>query len=121
MPFAPPSNVSSAKIAAGRYRAIDLGGNFVPARVNDRDVVVGERDGIAYLYENGTITSLGTYPGDTSSIANDINDAGTIVGQSSKEPYSQHAVEFHLGGLPTLLYTPTSQTPDASATAINAA
>ena len=121
LPFAPPSNVSSARIAAGRYRAIDLGGNFVPARVNDRDVIVGERDGIAYLYENGTITSLGTYPGDTSSIANDINDAGTIVGQSSKEPYYQHAVEFHLGGLPTLLYTPTSQTPDASATAINAA
>lgn len=59
--------------------------------INDQGQIVGTAmtagtyrggDSHAYLYSDGTIQDLGTLPGDTTSEALGINDAGEIVGDS---------------------------------------
>lgn len=60
-----------------------------PLAVNTSGVVVGtarfpgETNDHAFRWENGTMTELQTLPGTWTSAANDINDAGTIVGSIS--------------------------------------
>jgi probable HAF family extracellular repeat protein len=62
-----------------------LGGNDMrAAAINSSGAVVGTADGNrAFLYHDGVLQNLGTLPGDAFSNANDINDAGIIVGGSS--------------------------------------
>jgi probable HAF family extracellular repeat protein len=50
--------------------------------LNDRDDVVGVSGDHAFLYHQGTLSDLGTLPGDASSSANAINEHGEIVGAS---------------------------------------
>jgi probable HAF family extracellular repeat protein len=50
--------------------------------LNDRDDVVGVSGDHAFLYHRGTLSDLGTLPGDASSSANAINNDGEIVGGS---------------------------------------
>lgn len=50
--------------------------------LNDKDDVVGVSGDHAFLYRRGTLTDLGTLPGDASSSANAINNNGEIVGAS---------------------------------------
>jgi probable HAF family extracellular repeat protein len=50
--------------------------------LNDKDDVVGVSGDHAFLYHRGTLTDLGTLPGDASSSANAINEHGEIVGGS---------------------------------------
>lgn len=54
--------------------------------VNDSGVVVGESGNgpsKPFRYENGTLTDLGTLPGGSGGVANDVNNAGRAVGAAS--------------------------------------
>jgi probable HAF family extracellular repeat protein len=42
----------------------------------------GGADDVAFLYSSGSMIDLGTIDGGTSSVANGINDAGTVIGNS---------------------------------------
>lgn len=54
--------------------------------------------GQAFVWKDGVMTKLGGLPGDTTSIAFDINDAGVIVGQSG--PFgARHAVMWKDGSI----------------------
>jgi probable HAF family extracellular repeat protein len=57
-------------------------GSSVATGLNDRDDVVGVSGDHAFLYRRGTLSDLGTLPGDASSSANAINEDGEIVGVS---------------------------------------
>jgi probable HAF family extracellular repeat protein len=56
--------------------------------INNAGQIVGQSDPTgdattyAVLWQNGAITNLGTLPGDVSSMANDINAQGQVVGTS---------------------------------------
>jgi uncharacterized membrane protein len=107
-----------------RYRIVDLGANVNPTRINNNNAVVGYQDlnygnALPVLYQRGTLTVLGVYPGDVYAYANDINDTGEIIGTSIGGS-ADHAVIFHPGGAPTLLYQGTQQFPGARALGINA-
>src|SRR5207245_7914924 len=73
--------------------------------INDRGQVVGESNTSsgsyrAFLWQNGTMTDLGTLPGGTVSSASGINDLGQIVGVSLNEsttPFVFHAFRWQNG------------------------
>jgi probable HAF family extracellular repeat protein len=62
--------------------APDVGNASVANGLNDRDDVVGVSGDHAFLYHRGTLSDLGTLPGDASSSASAINERGEIVGVS---------------------------------------
>jgi probable HAF family extracellular repeat protein len=69
--------------------------------INDRGQVVGssETDAMqthAFLYENGTMTDLGTLPGDVNSTALGINNSGQVVGNSD-DGRTSHAFLYEKG------------------------
>jgi probable HAF family extracellular repeat protein len=57
-------------------------GFSVATGLNEQDDVVGVSGNHAFLYHRGTLSDLGTLPGDASSSANAINEDGEIVGVS---------------------------------------
>ncbi len=65
-----------------------LGGAVSDAwSINDLGQVVGhsytdQHDALAFLYESGTMTNLGTLAGGDWSVARDINESGQVVGQA---------------------------------------
>jgi probable HAF family extracellular repeat protein len=59
-----------------------LYGTSVANGLNDADDVVGFSGDHAFLYHRGTLSDLGTLPGDASTSANAINEDGEIVGVS---------------------------------------
>jgi probable HAF family extracellular repeat protein len=73
--------------------------------INNRDEVVGTRNGRAFLWSRGVLTDLGTLPGGGYSSAAAINDRGEVVG-SSGTATSVHAFRWRdglmtdLGALP---------------------
>lgn len=94
------------------YNLIDLGAGVQPTRLNAANAIVGSiaQGGhqTAFMYQSGVVTILGTLPGDTDSIANDISDNFAIVGQSSHSVSSApfqvlHAVRFTPGSTPFYL------------------
>lgn len=112
------------RLTPAHYRIVDLGAFVQPTRINNHNAVVGYQtpgygNAIPFLFQHGKLTLLSIYPGDVSATANDINDAGEIVGTSSGGT-ADHAVVFHPGGVPTLLYQPTPDYPGARANAVNA-
>jgi len=60
----------------------DASANSAAAGINTRQQVVGSANGHAFVFQNGTLTDLGTLGG-TMSSAKGINDAGDIVGMST--------------------------------------
>ena len=64
----------------------DLG--LSPSDINNQGQVVGTAGDLsgavtlAFLWQNGVASSLGTLPGDVESHANSINDKGQVIGQS---------------------------------------
>jgi uncharacterized membrane protein len=115
--IAGPAAVGPLKSAhAVRYRVIDLGVNFDPARGNDRKEVAGEvtaevgsaQTQTAAIYRNGTLSTLPGLPQQQSSFALGLNDSGEIVGQIDLSPSDERAVIFHPGSAPTLLVSQSS-------------
>jgi probable HAF family extracellular repeat protein len=53
----------------------DVNNNSSGYALNDAGQVVGDKGGTAFLYSSGSFQNLGTLPGDTAMVANDINDA----------------------------------------------
>jgi probable HAF family extracellular repeat protein len=54
----------------------------VATAINDDDEVVGTAGGYAFRYRHGSLSNLGTLPGDASSSAYALNNRGEIVGAS---------------------------------------
>lgn len=91
---------SAAAFAAAEYRVIDLGtlgGNQSQALgLNDRSQAVGwalDAAGVtnAFLWQNGSMSSLGFLPGGTSSVATAINESGDVTGYAFVSPTNFHA------------------------------
>lgn len=90
--------------------------------VNDSGVVVGESGNgpsKAFRYENGTLSDLGSLPGGTGGVANDINNSGRVVGAASNGQ-SVRAFYTDVGGVLMDLGTPLGTSDSlARAYAIN--
>ena len=92
--------------------------------INDSGQVVGENttsDGAseyAFLYDNGTVTNLGTLGGTVSS-ANSINSSGQIVGTSYTTGNAGEEAFLYENGTMTGLGTLTGYTSSSSAVGIN--
>lgn len=95
----------------------DVDNNTWGYALNDAGQVVGAWGGTAFFYSGGSFQNLGTLPGDTTSVANDINDATAahpveVVGVSSNHAFvwdSTHGMQ----GLASL-------SPSSGAKGINA-
>jgi len=76
---------SGSALATPSYTIVDLGvASSGGMRVNNHGEVAGGRAGVneAFLYSGGHTQMLGTLPGDITSNAFSINDAGQVVGTS---------------------------------------
>ena len=86
-----------------------LGGTWSsPTAMNDAGQVVGSSTlagdvvTMAFLYVNGTLTNLGTLGGGDYSIANGINNSGTVVGEASTTNGHDHAFAYANGTMKDL-------------------
>jgi probable HAF family extracellular repeat protein len=67
--------------------------------VNDRGQIVGERDGRAFLCQNGETLDLGTLPGDRASRARGINASGQVIGESIAADGASRAILWQAGAM----------------------
>lgn len=58
--------------------------------INNFGQVVGGRQGTPLIWQNGTITNIGRFPGDYYAEATGINDSGQVVGLSRYFTNSDH-------------------------------
>jgi len=88
-----------------------------PSDINNRGQIVGQAvssDGtveVAFLWQNGVFTELGTLPPDVFSLADGINDKGQIVGQSCDQDFDCRAFLWQDGTmteLNTLVHDPNA-------------
>src|SRR5436309_1672459 len=78
---------------------VDTNGN---GRFDDLVVGVSEGGSGAFLWQNGTMTDLGTLPGGYASYAYGINDAGQVVGTSEDSSGLRHAFLWSAGTMADL-------------------
>jgi probable HAF family extracellular repeat protein len=110
--------------AAASYIVIDLGtiGTLQTAQafeLNDAGQVVGRGGNSAFLWQNNAMTALPTLGG-SAGIANAINEARQVVGQSTFALGSPaRAVLWNNGGAPTNLTPDLASNEGSSATGIN--
>src|SRR5262245_48974947 len=97
--------------AGGSWTVVDIGANFPggsdATSINDLGQVVGVENGAyasethAWIYDNGTLTDLGTLGG-TYAYPYAINNSGQIVGQSSTASGAHHAFLYQSGTMTDL-------------------
>jgi len=85
----------------------NLGGDSVAYAINNEGQVVGYSytaafQPHAFLWQNGTMTDLGTLVGGTQSVADDINNEGQVVGYSETAAGEQHAFLWQNGSMTDL-------------------
>ncbi|MBX9656397.1 DUF3466 family protein [bacterium] len=79
------------------YQVLDLGVGRGGA-INNKGEATGALGNIAFVYSNGTITSIGTIPGGTTSFGYSINDKGHVVGAATS-PGNNIAAFYYDGTL----------------------
>lgn len=62
----------------------------------------GGTGNVAFLYSNGSMTDLGTIDGGTASVANGINDAGAVIGNSDTDGGDEHGFVYQNGTMTDL-------------------
>jgi len=72
---------------------VNLGLGADAYSVNLNGQIVGVSNGVAFLYQGGVLTSLGTLPGGSTSKAESINSSGDIVGISGSSNGNHAFVE----------------------------
>lgn len=101
---------AASSSVAKSYTVVDLGPNVNPTAINNHNAIVGYagfggQEYEAFLYSGGALRNLGTLPGDAGSIANDINDSGTIIGTSHGPNFHDTAALFSASSAPQSLGT----------------
>ena len=83
LPESTLSQTLNAELAP-RYRLVILGDGLVPAKINNRGVVVGTdlNTNHPFVYRHGRVTELPLWRGDTLGGASDVNNREQIVGFS---------------------------------------
>ena len=118
--------LAAAGQIAAQFTVVDLGtlgGPFSSASdINDRGQVVGGSNidlntTHAFIWQDGTMTDLGTLPGGSFSGASSINDHGLIAGASADAAGVAHAVVWENGVIWDLGAAPNGT--NCSANAIN--
>ena len=89
--------LSSAEQGSGR-RLCD----GVAVAINDGGQIVGRCNGHAFLWQDGTMTDLGTLPGRRASSATAINERGRVVGTSQNGYETMHAFLWQNGTMTDL-------------------
>jgi probable HAF family extracellular repeat protein len=92
------------ELFAVTLEAVDLGAgeSSYATAINDAGQVVGNSQAGAFLWEAGSLTYLGTLPGRSFSQAEDINNAGDIVGSSCNATGECLAFRWRAGSLTEL-------------------
>jgi len=111
--------LACAPAAAQRYTVVDLGelgaGGSFPRAINISGQVVGNSDGHAFLYKDGSMRNLDPRLVDNAA-AFAINDAGDVAGWSQDASLDVHAFLYSKGTITWL----TSPELDSAPTGINA-
>jgi probable HAF family extracellular repeat protein len=91
--------VAAARLArqGGEVAITDLGGFGRASAINSSGQIAGTSGSTTALWDGGELLDLGAWPGDSSSEAFAINDAGVIVGASWSASYQPHAVVWSQG------------------------
>ncbi len=91
--FTLPAQAATIEIG-GVLILTDLGAGVKPTAINNNGQIVGQdQNGQAFLWQNNSMTTLGTLGG-AQSYANDINDNGMIVGWSHDDNGMQKAFRY---------------------------
>lgn len=103
-----------------RYTLVDLG-TFIPLRINKYGEIVGNiQSAVAAVWKNGVVHQLPPYPQTDTSVAVDINDYGTVIGnalnRNPNAPQFFYAISWSASGAQTLYSAGFSET---SGVAIN--
>lgn len=91
--------------------------------INNTGEIVGTSNGVAFVYQNGKMTSLGTLGTGRDSVAHAINDLGQVVGYSTYLPPSEsgaiHAFLYRNGEMKDLGVLGDPDTDSSYANGIN--
>jgi len=95
-----------------------------PYRLNDNGQVVGYLNGLnsqfrAGIWQNGTVTNLGTYPGGTITKGHAISNNGTVVGLANDRFNQTFGGLYQAGQWQSLLYPTTGNISYTTASAIS--
>ena len=102
---------TTASAATNFYYSLTIlgSGTILPQSINDARQVVGyatsRTSTTAFLWENGTMISLGALRSGflvSPVVANDINEAGQVVGYSDTDSHSEHAFLWAKGTMKDL-------------------
>jgi probable HAF family extracellular repeat protein len=101
------------------YHVTYLGFSLSSGGLNNHGQVVGSNGGNGFIYDGGSVTTLGSLGGTSGGLPAAINDAGQVVGSALTVDNVSHAFLYAEGSMTDLGVLPGY--PESSASRINAA